>query len=270
MFPVSVAGRLLSFIEFWKSITKDDFIINTIKGYKIPFTEPPIQFKKPHIIKCSQTEQVKLDQAIIKLLKSGAIKCSQDEPGQFISNIFCVPKSDGGVRLVVNLKYLNEFIYAPHFKIEDYRTAQSLLRPNYFMVVVNLKEAYHAIPIDECHQKFLKFRWKQKLYKFTCLPFGLNIAPYLYKKLMRPVLSHLRESGIQCVSFLDDCLVIGETELVCKNNVRFLVDLYSKLGFTINFEKSQLVPSKRGKFLGFIFDTECFAISLPSNKIEKI
>lgn len=268
--PVSKAGRLSLHIEQWQSVTTDEFIINTIKGYKIPFTGPPKQFQEPHIIKCSKSEESKLDEAVSKLLRSGAISHSQNEPDQFVSNIFAVPKSDGGVRLVINLKSLNQFIHAPHFKMEDYRTAQHLLRPNYYMVVLDLKEAYHAIPIDKDCQKFLKFRFKNDLFKFTCLPFGLNIAPYLYTKLMRPVLSHLREKGIQCVSFLDDCLIIGETELACKENLDYLIEFYARLGFSINYEKSQLVPSKRVKFLGFIFDTEAFTISLPSSKIEKI
>ncbi|XP_070527733.1 uncharacterized protein [Cardiocondyla obscurior] len=52
----------------------------------------------------------------------------------------------------------------------------------------------------------------------------------------------------------------------CYENVISTVNLLSELGFLINREKSMLEPAKSCKFLGFIFDTELFAISIPSDK----
>ena len=38
--------------------------------------------------------------------------------GGFHSTLFLVPKKDGGQRLVINLKALNEFVTVPNFKME--------------------------------------------------------------------------------------------------------------------------------------------------------
>ncbi|OXA40124.1 hypothetical protein Fcan01_25136 [Folsomia candida] len=43
--------------------------------------------------------------------------------------------------------------------MESIKTAMSLLSENCFMAVIDLKDAYHAIRIDDEFQKFLKFRW---------------------------------------------------------------------------------------------------------------
>ncbi|OXA55413.1 hypothetical protein Fcan01_08961 [Folsomia candida] len=43
--------------------------------------------------------------------------------------------------------------------MESIKTAMSLLSKNCFMAVIDLKDAYHAIRIDDEFQKFLKFRW---------------------------------------------------------------------------------------------------------------
>lgn len=46
---------------------------------------------------------------------------------QFISSFFLLPKPDGSLRFILNLKDLNEFISTEHFKLKDYRTVSELL-----------------------------------------------------------------------------------------------------------------------------------------------
>lgn len=267
---VSRAGRLAAFVDEWQKITNDQYVLDVIRGYQIPFTETPSQINEPPILPNTPSEYTNITEAVSKLLLSGAIKVSNEESGQFLSNIFSVPKADGSVRLVVNLKPLNVFINSPHFKMEDYRTAQNLLRPDYFMSVIDLKEAYHAILVDKAHQKYLKFRWNNTLYQFTCLPFGLNIAPFVYTKIMRPVLANLRGQGCNSVTFLDDSLIIGKTKKLCEKFVKITLSLFSNLGLTVNVKKSQLNPSKEVRFLGFIFNTEKYSMWLPEDKRSKI
>jgi hypothetical protein len=52
-------------------------------------------------------------------LDKGALNKVEPVSGQFLSNIFLVPKRDGKSRPVINLKYLNAHIQYDHFKIED-------------------------------------------------------------------------------------------------------------------------------------------------------
>lgn len=241
-----------------------------MSGFRIPFTNVPTQKAEPSQIKFTLNEMKQIDIEVNKLLSTGAVQVTQDEVGQFISSIFVVPKSSGGVRLVINLKGLNNFVECPHFKMEDYRTARYLVSVGMYMAVLDQKDAYHVIPIYEGHQKYLKFRWKKSLYKFTCLPFGLNIAPYIFTKLMKPVFSFLRAKGFMSVVFLDDCMLLGENLESCQENVDQTCELFTKLGLQIHYEKSQLTPSHKVRFLGFVFDSENFLFYLPDDKKIKI
>lgn len=154
--------------------------------------------------------------------------------------------------------------------MEDHRTACTLIRKNDWLAVIDQRDAYHAIPVNRAYQKYLKFRWQNKLYQFTCLPFGLNIAPFIYTKLMRPVLSTLRCDGVNCVSFLDDCLLIACSKIICESLVKHVCIFYASLGLTVNYDKSQLAPSQTVQFLGFMFHSRDCSLSLPSAKANKV
>ena len=85
---------------------------------------------------------------IQNLLKKGVIRNSSHEPGAFISQIF-LRKSDGGYRLILNLKKPNESVEYRKLKMETLATTIQLIRPNMYMAKLDIKDAYHSIPIYE-------------------------------------------------------------------------------------------------------------------------
>ena len=62
------------------------------------------------------------------------------------------------------------------------------------------------------HTKFLRFVFQGTLYEFTCLPNGLASAPRVFTKLMKPVFSSFRAHGIFLVAYIDDIILIADTE----------------------------------------------------------
>lgn len=245
-------------------------MLNAIQGFQLPFHSNPIQTRPPTPHKFNEKESKEITVCIQKLLVSGAIENTVFTQDQFISNIFVVPKSDGGSRLVINLKDLNTFITAPHFKMEDIKVAMNIIRKGVYMAVLDQKEAFHRIPVSQCDRKYLRFVWEGNIYQFTCIPFGLNIAPFVFTKIMKPVLAQLRQMGLESVSYLDDALLLGCTMDACKRNLNSTVDLFLSLGLEINYKKSQLVPSQRVKFLGFYLDSSKMIIELPQEKCHNI
>ena len=113
------------------------------------------------------------------------------------------------MRPIINLKPLNVFVQKIHFKIEDINTALHAIVPGDYLVSIDLKDAYFNIPIFKPHRKFLRFKWSDQTYDITCLPFGYSLAPRVFTKVLKTVISHLRENGYRVVIFLDDILLIG-------------------------------------------------------------
>lgn len=96
-----IAGRLFHFQNNWETITDDSFILNRLRGYKIPFIKTPIQYCcKKQKFPDKDIETIKTE--IGKLLVKGAIEECAPSENQFISPLFLVPKSDGSLRFIFN------------------------------------------------------------------------------------------------------------------------------------------------------------------------
>lgn len=204
------------------------------------------------------------------LLQIHAIRKCKPVHGQFISDIFLIPKSDGSMRFILNLKKLNKFIFTEHFKMEDIRTATKLLSKNNFMINIDLKEAYFLIPIHNTHTQYLRFYFNDVLYEFVALPFGLCSAPYIFTKILQPVMSYLRSKGLLSVRYLDDILCIGNSAVECQENAITTINMLTQLGFVINFTKSNLTPQTSCTFLGFVLDSQTMTLQLTTLKRQKI
>lgn len=260
------AGRLRLFKSVWEEISKDEKLLSWIEGYKIPFHTLPTQRVTPPNQHWSPKESKNISTSVMKLLELGAVTPCNSKPDQFISSIFLVPKPNGSYRFILNLKKLNTFITTQHFKMEDFRTAKRLITHKCFMSTLDLQDAYFLISIHPDHRKYLRFRFDNQIYEFTCLPFGLSTAPYVFTKILKPVVNELREAGLISVVYLDDFLLIGHTYQTCQDNVSQTIDLLSRLGFLINKEKSHLIPSYSRKFLGFVFNSNNMIFEITLDK----
>jgi hypothetical protein len=156
--------------------------------------------------------------------------------------MFIVPKKDGGNRPVINLKPLNQFLVYEHFKMEGIHMLRDLLKQDDYLVKIDLKDAYLTVPIWKHHQKYLRFLWKGTQHEFICLPFGLATAPRVFTKLIKPVVAALRQRGIRLVIYLDDILIMAESQALAIHHAASTLNLLEGLGFIVNYKKSQLVP----------------------------
>ena len=195
---VPLAGHLRYFQNNWEVITKDSWVLRTVSGYKIAFIQQPWQRQPPRKLTFAQAAEDSLRKEIINMESKHAIsEITPDGTDQgFYSQLFLVPKKDGGQRPVINLKKLNSFTRTEHFKMEGIHILKDLLKPGDWMAKVDLKDAYFMVPMAQEDKKFLRFRWKGRSYQFNCLPFSLSPAPWVFTKTTRPVAAALRELGL--------------------------------------------------------------------------
>ena len=68
-----IAGRVALFQENWSRVSEDQWLLDTIQGYKIEFVDNPTQARQPRVGMSSPTEQALLQEEVGKMLSKRAI-----------------------------------------------------------------------------------------------------------------------------------------------------------------------------------------------------
>ncbi len=267
---VFTGGQLCNFLQQWKTLTSDQNILQTVEGDQIEFIcSPPKSFLHPKNY-VPPDNHTQICQEIASLVSRKVIIETSHESGEFLSPIFSVPKKDGQVRLILNLKLLNEYVTYTHFKMDSIDTAMSLVTKGCWMASIDLKDAYYTVKIDETSQKYLKFQYNNKLYKYRAYPNGLSSCPRKFTKLLKPILCYLRKRGYTICAYLDDLLLISTSYTECCMNVMETIKIFDQLGFVVHPDKSAFIPQKTTVFLGFNLNSDTLKITLKADKITKI
>lgn len=122
----------------------ESWVLNTIQGFALEFTYPPLQSGPPHPPVSDRTSMVLIDLELNSLLTKGAIEPASF-PLLFVSNSFLVHKRLGAFRSVINLHPLNAFIIYCHFKIEGIHLLRDLLLKVDWFTRLKLKDAFPLV-----------------------------------------------------------------------------------------------------------------------------
>ena len=256
----------------WKLITQDPWVLENVLGHKLELVETPVRMKAPEEPHLSPEQENCMNSELSKLVQKDAISqvLNPNPSESFISRMFLVPKKDGSQRPIVDLRDLNKFIVWEHFKMEGIHLVKHLLQKGDWMIKLDLKDAYYAVPIHQEHRRYLHVRWKGATYQFNCLPFSLSSALRVFTKIMRPVIAWLRQLGCRIITYIDNNLIMASTREEAKCLAEISVALLEALGFLINYPKSPLEPCQELQFLGFSINSVEMTIRVPQTKLEKM
>jgi len=184
--------------------------------------------------------------------------------------MFAIPKKNGGVRPVFNLKCLNQYLDAPHFKMETIKEVSLMIKPNDYLVSIDLPDAFLHIGLYPDSRRFLRLKWRNQVYQYCTTAFGLASSPFVFTKVCKPILEHLRSQGFRISAYLDDWLLIAESKQLAVSQARQVVSLLQDLGWLINYKKSVLKPTQQQEHLGFVLNTRDMTALLPPAKLRDI
>ena len=221
----------------WAKLTQDQWILSTIQGYHLPLVSWPHRWLSSSRLDDSKPSALQTE--VQKLIEKGAAVRVQPSQVHVSSPMFIVPKSGGGWRPIIDLRFLNTYLEPPHFKMEGLYMLPVILKQDWFMAKIDLKDAYLTIPVATVHHPLLSFQvlageWIQ----FQCLPLGLCTAPFVFSKVTKPLVQFLRQLGIYLIIYLDDLLIASPGKPQLLEDLSTVLWLFTALGFLINLPKS--------------------------------
>ena len=276
-----VKGRLRDGLKFWSEIGTHDMIKSVLaNGYFIPFVQiPPPMFFSNNTSALRHHEFV--TESVVELLSSGRIQ-ETPLPSYIVSPLSVSRQSETKKRLILDLSVLNKFVRTQHFKLDEWKTGLQYISPNALLFAFDLKSGYHHIEIAPQHQKYLGFSWvidnAQRFFEFTVLPFGLSSAPYIFTKVLKPLVSHWRSCGIHVAVYLDDGFVVVPREQSSEyehfDRARRVSDHVRsdllRAGFIYNIEKSSWSPQPSLVWLGMAWDASNGTLKITNKRITKL
>ena len=107
------------------------------------------------------------------------------------------------------------------------------------MAKVDVKSAYHNIPVHPKDRWMMGMMWEGALYVDTCLPFGLRSAPKIFMAIADAVEWIVRREGASGIMhYLDDFLVVGApNSSECAATLTTLLRVFDWLGLPVALEK---------------------------------
>ena len=188
----------------------------------------------------------------------------------FFSRLFLVPKKDNSDRLVIDLSILNKYLIIPTFKMETIETISPCISVPMWGCTLDLQDAYFHVPVNWFFQIFLAFMVDHQIYVFQFLPFGLSVAPWTFSRIIKPIKAHIHLLTIRFHTYLDDFLILSLTPKSLTDHLSYIISLLETLGFLINIQKSQLIPSQTIEYLGVNLHLDSLLLSLPHSKVLAI
>lgn len=290
-----VGGRISLFIKEWEKITTNKVVLSIVRsGLQLRRTDEPM---RPHLFRqrpLSEAELLKVETSQKECLEKGAyvaiprtdagdprLVCERlqipytGQKSVVVSPHFVVAKKNSDKwRLVHDLRGVNSSTPNVKFKLENFKDVMLIVEKNYFMTSLDITDAYYSVKIDPHDIPAMGMAGvkslKDQVLLAKTMPFGLNVAPRIFTKIMREIMTHLRKKGIRCVIYIDDILIVAKTKELCHQHTKLAAQVLQSLGFLLNWKKSHLDPTQELLFLGLMIDSIRMSIYIPKSKLAQV
>ncbi|KAL0183515.1 hypothetical protein M9458_019211, partial [Cirrhinus mrigala] len=250
---------LVDYLAAWKLLPNvSAWVLRTVeRGYRIQFGAPPPPFNRVFPTVVSPEQGLVMEQEVDTLLRKEAIEVvpPHDRESGFYSRCFIVPKKDGGLRPFLDLRQLNRSVMWLKFRMLTVSQVVSQIRFEDWFVTIDLKDAYFHVSILPQHRKFLRFAFRGEAYWYRVLPFGLTLSPRTFTKCVDAALAPLRLRGIRILNYIDDWLILAQSEHMAAQHRDVILAHMKELGLRLNAKKSVLSPLQRTTYLGVVWNS---------------
>ncbi|KAJ1576665.1 hypothetical protein NDA11_003993 [Ustilago hordei] len=168
---------------------------------------------------------------------------------ELIEGVLFVPKKDGGLRLCVDYRGLNEITVKNRAPLPLIEEQLFLLRKARIYTKLDLRAAYNLIRIAKGDEWKTAFGTQLGLYEYLVMPFGLANAPAHFQSFINDIFRDI--IGVYVVVYLDDFLIFSDTEEV---HVKHVTEVLTRLRSNRLFAKLSKCEfhTKTVEFLGYI------------------
>lgn len=226
----------------------DKLTTNNFYTQSLNVTDPAPVYVKNYRMPHSQKEEVRSQ--LNNLLKNDIIEPSKSS---YNSPIILVPKKspsgDKKWRMCIDFRLLNKKLVPDKYplpRMDD--VLDNLGRAKWFSTL-DLFSGFFQIPLDKKSKKYTSFSTPEGSFQYKVLPFGLNVAPNSFARMMALAFSGLKTAT--CFLYLDDIIVPGVSESHHLKNLELVFKTCKSHNLKLNPDKCIFLRSEVN-YLGHI------------------
>ena len=259
-------------LGYWWAIGADATVMSWIGfGVRLHFEfdqpgmhEPPRIFFPNH----RSYEQYKehVDAEHKKHLAEGSFKVVQPSEVHIGNPLQVELNAKGKKRMCSDDRFVNAYLADYSFTQEGLGMVSHIVQRDMEMITTDVEQAYYQVPLHKDSQKYLAWRHEGKWIVPTIIVFGVSVAPFVFTKIMRPVLGFVRALNVRGTNCIDDNLWADRPKPM-PEVVSIVQLVFGHTGWTFN-SKCRFDPSTLALYNGMWIDSKKYMILAPEEKVE--
>jgi len=174
---------------------------------RVPVRSPPYR--------CAPPKMKIFREMVRELLEQGVVRESKSP---YASPAFLVPKKDGGFRMVVDYRKVNNKVVFDSYPMPTIEQALDQFGGAVVFSVLDLDSAYYQIPLSERSRRVTAFCTPFGLFEFNKLPMGISVGCQGLTRVIDEMFADLK--GRYIFNFVDDLVVYSASVEEHREHVR--------------------------------------------------
>ena len=192
---------------------------------------------------------LRIDKQILLWLNQFRIYKLENMHSNFNLPILAVPKPNGGLRVCLDTRELNKrLVETTEYPIPIPRRLFNKLAGAYVISILDLKDSYLQLLVNQHFQKMLVFTWRNIRYCFRGAPFGLKFLTAHFQRVLTQV---LQKYFAFVILYIDDIIVFSMSVAEHIQHLKLVIAELTKFNLRLNKNKCHF-GYKSIKLLGHI------------------
>lgn len=172
----------------------------------------------------------------LDLLVQKQIISKVNEARDWVHNLVIVEKLDGNLRLCLDPRNLNKYVKKEQHPIPTLEEITAKLGGASYFTVLDLKEGFHQVELDEESKKLCSFSTPFGVYQYNRLPFGLTTAGEIFQRKNEENFGDIPN----VIIYIDDVLIYGKSLEEHDKFLNMVVERAKNLNIKFSDKKVQL------------------------------
>ena len=233
-----------------QTFSQTDYDIGKVSGVKHSFVlRDDIPFKIRHR-NLPPRKYAAAKEHLNQLLDKGIIRPSVSP---YSSAPMFLEKSDGRIRMVTDLRVLNDKTVRDCYALPRFDDILPYLNGNKYFTKMDIRSGYYNIEIEETDKEKTAFSTPFGLYEYNRMVQGAKTSASTFQRCMENILRPMLYEGV--IAFLDDVIIYSKTIEEHLELLDRVLKLMSDAGLKLHPGKCEMVSTKI-VYLGYIITEE--------------